>query len=216
MRPFSPKKEKEQRNPFAPRKPNNSIDEPKTSKIAAPDRRDGGGGQVYAPHTRTTSLTDLNNDTTLLSKKRVEAIKRDLKGSEFDRELRKKFKAFAPPKRAPPVPRVEEEVAQPVGSELGESKAFDAKRVRGLGFDPRRKVNEAERRAGSERKVVPIVGVGAGGNAARISLDGVLGRERKGGNRMNEVVESDSDDDLDIVMKDMDIPNPFMREYVKV
>ena len=97
------------------------------------------------------------------------------------------------------------------GEELGESRAFDAKRVRGLGFDPRRRVNEEGRGGTQERKIMPIVGGG------RISLEGVLGGGKRSGVG-DEVVESDSDDELDIVMKDMDVdaPNPFMRGYVKV
>src|SRR5271170_715605 len=43
-RPLSPKKEKERRNPFAPRKLTDSNDKskPKPPKTSAPDRRDGG------------------------------------------------------------------------------------------------------------------------------------------------------------------------------
>jgi len=58
---------------------------------------------------------------------------------------------------------------------------------------------------------------GGGGVGGRISLEGVLGRGRRSGVG-DEVVESDSDDELDIVMKDVDVgaPNPFMRGSVKV
>ena len=43
-----------------------------------------------------------------------------------------------------------------------------------------------------------------------------LKRKVLGDEEEEEVVESDSDDELDIVMKDVDTSNPFMRGYVKV
>jgi hypothetical protein len=187
MRPFSPKKET--RNPFALKKVNGKDDDrPKVKKVKTyePDRWDGGGGSVYHSAGTTGEV-----DTALSMKKRVEAVKRDLKGSERDRELRRQFKSFAPPKPVPKPPV--EEVLPPV-PELFESKAFDAKRLRNIGFDPRKRANEEIRP--SDKKVIPIVG--------RISLDGVLG----GSESMNngEDMDGDSDSDLDIVMESDVLP----------
>jgi hypothetical protein len=185
MRAFSPKKEKERRNPFAPRKINGA--EPrKRQRTSEPDRWDGGGGSIY--HSSSTApLSSTTNDleNALVSKKRVEGIKRDLKGSERERELRKVFKAFAPPKSAPQPVQVVEETKAP---ELMESKAFDAKRVRVIGFDPRRRADEEPRLR--EQKVSPITG--------KISMDGVLGGMTKGKGQVE--MDSDSDSDLDVVM----------------
>ena len=204
MRPFSPKKEKEARNPFAPRKVNEKNSKPKKVKTSEPDRWDGGGGSIY--HSKGTSSNNNEVDTTLTTKKRVEAIKRDLKGSEREREIRRILKPYAPPKSTiPPDPTksLREPTLNPYmcgafgkfealvdGTDDG-GRAFDAKRVRQIGFDPRRKVNE-EIKLG-DKKIVPIVG------GQRISLDGVLGGDNKS-NGIKEDVDSDSDSDLDIVM----------------
>jgi hypothetical protein len=186
MRAFSPIKEKEPRNPFAPKKKANPSEPRKRQRTSEPDRWDGGGGSVYHSSTAITVTSTQNElDSALVTKKRVEGIKRDLKGSERERELRKTFKAFAPPPKPVAKPVVEEEVK--VVPEFGESKAFDAKRVRNIGFDPRRRADDEPRLR--EGKVSPIIG--------RISMDGVLG-----GMNINKAVEvdSDSDSDLDIVM----------------
>ena len=203
MRPFSPKKEKETRNPFAPRKVNEKNSKPKKVKTSEPDRWDGGGGSIY--HSGVTSNNN-DIDTALTTKKRVEAIKRDLKGSEREREIRRIFKSFAPVKpivSSNPLPErttnpctyaqlttenFEANLDYPDDANSG---AFDAKRVRQIGFDPRRKVNEEVK--GRDKKIVPIVG------GQRISLDGVLGGENKS-NGVKEDVDSDSDSDLNIVM----------------
>ena len=199
MRPLSPKKERETRNPFAPRKVNGKDEiVPKAKKIrtSGPDRWDGGGGSVY--HSKGTTM---DIDTTLPSKKKVEAIKRDLKGSERERELRRVFKTFAPKKPLTNPSEICEaqcatdSAAEPTDiDDLGqpESKAFDAKRLRQIGFDPRRRANEEVKL--SDKKVIPIIG-------QRISMDGVLGGldgENKGNGK--EDIDSDSDSDLDIVM----------------
>ena len=185
MRAFSPKKEKEGRNPFAPKKIN-ATEPRKRQRTSEPDRWDGGGGSIY--HSSSTiPITSTQNDleNALASKKRVEGIKRELKGSERDRDLRRVFKSFAPPKPAPR-PVVEEEPK--IAVELPESKAFHAKRVRDIGFDPRRRADEEPRLR--EGKVSPIVG--------RISMDGVLGGMNA--NKRDVDVDSDSDSDLDIIM----------------
>src|ERR1700738_4570568 len=163
MRPLSPKKEKA-RNPFAPARGKLNAKEtakPKKEKISKPDRWDGGGGSVYQPNVIAVT------DESMASKKRVDGIKRELKGSERDRELRRTFKSFAP---ARPAPKPVEEPVAPVEMAV-ESRAFDAKRVRGIGFDPRKRVGDEETR--SDRKIAPIVG-------QRISLDGVLGKMSNG------------------------------------
>lgn len=204
MRPFSPKKEKEARNPFAPRKVNEKNSKPKKVKTSEPDRWDGGGGSIY--HSKGTSSNNNELDTTLTTKKRVEAIKRDLKGSEREREIRRIFKPFAPSKPTIP-PDSTTSLREPtpnscMSGSLGKFEAsmngtddgggaFDAKRVRQIGFDPRRKANE-EAKLG-DRKIVPIVG------GQRISLDGVLGGDNKS-NGYKDDVDSDSDSDLDIIM----------------
>jgi hypothetical protein len=199
MRPFSPKKEKQARNPFAPRKINEedgSITKTKKNRTSEPDRWDGGGGSVY--HSKGT-VVDI--DATLSSKKHVEAIKRDLKGSERERELRRVFKTFAPKK---PLSNPSEVRGAQCSTDtvenfmeiddlgLPESKAFDAKRLRQIGFDPRRRANEEVKP--SDKKVEPIIG-------QRISMDGVLGG-LNGVSKTNgkEDIDSDSDSDLDIVM----------------
>lgn len=183
MRAFSPKKEKERRDPFAPKRLNAKDDNPKSKKTKPyePDRWDGGGGVIY--HSQGPIP---ETEATISSKKRIEGIKRELKGSERDRELRKIFKSFAPPKPVPKPPV--EEVVIP-SQELTESKAFDAKRIRWIGFDPRRRPNEPQL---SDKKVAPIVG------SSRISLDGVLNGECKS---THEETDSDSDSDLDIIME---------------
>jgi hypothetical protein len=192
MRPLSPKKEKETRNPFAPRKQNNkdSMAAKKKPRTNEPDRWDGGGGSVYHSTTTTVTVNPIESDPTFQSKKHIEGIKRELKGTEKDRELRRVFKSFAPP-RPVAKPQVVETTPPPV-EELGESKAFDAKRLRGIGFDPRRRANE-EVRPPTDRKIAPIVG------GQKISLEGVLGRMRT--NSGDVEMDSDSDSDLDIVME---------------
>lgn len=183
MRAFSPKKEKEGRNPFAPKKINTKEPTRKRQRTSEPDRWDGGGGSVFHSSCAITPINDL--DSTMSSKKRIDGIKRDLKGSERERELRRVFKSFAPPK---PAPRPVEEEKAPVAPELPESKAFDAKRVRVIGFDPRRRADEEPRLR--DGKISPIRG--------KISMDGVLsGMNSK--TTVNEM-DSDSDSDLDIVM----------------
>ena len=205
MRPFSPKKEKEARNPFAPRKVNEKNSKPKKVKTSEPDRWDGGGGSIF--HSKGTSNNNNEIDTALTTKKRVEAIKRDLKGSEREREIRRILKPFAPTKPTISPDRtmsVREPTLNPYicgavgkleasmdGTDDDGGGAFDAKRVRQIGFDPRRKVNE-EIKLG-DKKIVPIVG------GQRISLDGLLGGDNKS-NGEKEDVDSDSDSDLDIVM----------------
>jgi hypothetical protein len=226
---LSPKKEREVRNPFAPKKDNikNSTKPKKTYEV---DRWDGGGGSIY--HSKTSTSVSSSIDTTVLtSKKRIEGIKRDLKGSERERELRKLLKPFTPFK---PVSSVTETALEDAKDATGEneinkllrsfdaeddepkneeaqfeekfqvsvdesenlennSAAFTAKRVRQIGFDPRRKVNE-EVKLG-EKKILPIIG----GQQQRISLDGVLGGENNK-NQQKDEMDSDSDSDLDIVM----------------
>jgi hypothetical protein len=180
IRPLSPRKEKERRNPFAPRGVNSKDPaKVKKEKVSKPDREGHGGGSVFTPN--TIALTD----ETITTKRRVDGIKRELKGSARDRELRKTFKSFAPVR---PAPKPVEEPPAPV-EPAGESRAFDAKRVRGIGFDPRRRVGEDETR--SERKIAPITG-------KRISLDGVLGSMANG--KTDDEMASDSDSDLDIVI----------------
>ena len=79
---------------------------------------------------------------------------------------------------------------------LEESKAFDAKRVRQIGFDPRRRVNEEGPNLRADRKVSPILGGGV--TVGKISLEGVLGGV--GAVVEREDADSDSDSDLDIIM----------------
>jgi Primase zinc finger len=185
MRAFSPKKEKEQRNPFAPKKVNNKEKPPKTREV---DKWDGGGGTVYH-NTRSSSKppTATADDP----RKRTEGIKRTLRGNEREREIRRSLHAFAPPR---PVKQDEnQEVEEEVGKAeklLEESRAFDAKRVRAIGFDPRRRANE-DVPVRVDRKVNPIVG-------GKISLEGVLGGGTGGTGEGD--VDSDSDSDLDIIM----------------
>jgi hypothetical protein len=205
MRAFSPKKEKEARNPFAPRKVNEKNSKvTKKERTSVPDRWDGGGGSVY--HAKGTG----NNTDIDTTKKHIDGIKRDLKGSEREREIRRIFKSFAPSKENPTESNTTDKVGEIDGEgdtvdtmteeNLSESKAFNAKRVRQIGFDPRRKVNEEVKL--SEKKVLPIIGGGGGGQ--RISLDGVLGgngeNNRKGHVGERDDMDSDSDSDLDIVM----------------
>jgi len=207
MRAFSPKKEKEPRNPFAPRKVNEKNSKvTKKERTSVPDRWDGGGGSVY--HAKGTG----NNNDIDTTKKHIDGIKRDLKGSEREREIRRIFKSFAPLKQQPTEPNTTDKVGGIDGEEgtvsttteetLSESKAFNAKRVRQIGFDPRRKVNEEAKL--SEKKVLPIIG--GGGVGQRISLDGVLGgngeKSINGRSHISERddMDSDSDSDLDIVM----------------
>jgi hypothetical protein len=183
MRPLSPKKEPRRRNS------NTKEDKPvklKRKRTSEPDQWDGGGGSVY--HSSAVGI-NAEIDATLVSKKHVEDIKRDLKGSGRDRDLRRKFKNFAPTKPTVKPPVLE--ISLPP-ADIADSKAFDAKRVRGIGFDPRRRANEEVKL--SDKKVSPIVG-------HRISLDGVLGEMNNNENtRAKDEVDSDSDSDLDIVM----------------
>jgi hypothetical protein len=174
---LSPRKEKE-RDPFAPKKINSK--KPPVKKIAKPDRVGHGGGNIF--HSNTVDPFEESNKM-VDGMKRVDGIKRQLKGSERERELRQKFKSFAPVRPTPKL--VEESPPPPV--EVVESRAFDAKRVRGIGFDPRRRVGDDDVR--NDRKIAPIVG-------QRVSLEGVLG-----GMASKQVeMDSDSDSDLDIVM----------------
>jgi len=131
----------------------------------------------------------------------VQGIKRDLKGKEHDRELRRVFKAFARPKVVKAGPAVVEEEDGGKGAEVVESVAFDARRVRGIGFDPRWRANE-EVRVNPDRKISPIRGSG-GGKLGKISLEGVLGGMKASGGVAGgpELEDSDSDSDLDIVME---------------
>ena len=196
MRPFSPKKEKAPRNPYAPRIPNEKKSKPKRIKTSAPDRWDGGGGSVY--HTNNNSDIGASEVSFGIPSKiaAVEAIKRDLKGNERERELRRQFKCFAKkPSNSAPSGDISPEYGTGAHQviaiiEAMESKAFDAKRLRQIGFDPRRKANEEP--ALADKKVVPIVG------GQKISLDGLLGEWEN--NEGREVVDGDSDSDLDIVM----------------
>jgi len=202
LRPLSPRREKETRNPFAPRKVNDKVPKqqstkkPKTTEI---DKWDGGGGSIYLSH--NSSVTTTNPDTTN-SKKRIEIIKRSLKGSDRDRQLRKLFKPFNKVSETIPEQSLEDnsssdddEEEEEQEMELKESKAFNAKRVRQIGFDPRRKANEEVNYHNNKRVIVPIVG-------GKISLDGVLGGDNCGGGTGKDVMDSDSDSDLDIVMGD--------------
>ena len=197
MRAFSPKKDKETRNPFAPKKVNGK--EPKPPKTHEPDKWDGGGGSVY--HTRCTSTPSIPTQDPASQRKRTEGIKRQLKGSEREREIRRSLKSFAPA-RPNARPTDENQETPAVGEEtsplllLEESKAFDAKRVRQIGFDPRRRVNEEGPNVQTDRKVSPILGGGVMGG--KISLERVLGDV--GGVAEREEVDSDSDSDLDIIM----------------
>jgi hypothetical protein len=196
MRPLSPKKEKETRNPFAPRKVNNKDEKPtkKRKRTNEPDRWDGGGGSVYHSATSTITVTPIDSEPAVISKKRIDGIKRELKGSEKERELRRVFKSFAP---ARPVVKPPAEKTPPPVEDIGESIAFDAKRVRGIGFDPRRRANE-DVRIPTDRKIAPIVG------GQKISLEGVLGGMSTGENKKgggDGEMDSDSDSDLDIVME---------------
>lgn len=187
----------------------------KKIKTSEADRWDGGGGSVY--HSKGV-INNIHDNEIESTKKRVEGIKRDLKGSEREREIRRIFKSFAPPKTTTNgdhkpnamdqalglVDSEDEEVQQHMveGEENLVSKAFDAKRVRQIGFDPRRKVNEEPKL--SDKKVLPIIGTGSLQGRSRISMDGVLGNGANSNNIKNgkEEVDSDSDSDLDIVMAD--------------
>lgn len=201
MRPLSPQKQKDKRDPFAPKTLNSTKPE-KPSKTSKPDDKySGGGGSIYHSSSTTLTATPISTalDSALASKKRVEGIKRDLKGSAADRELKRIFRPFAPQKPIiKPAPVVEEK--ETVCGDVGESVAFDARRVRGIGFDPRRRANE-EVRPNADRKVSPIRGNGTG-SMGKISLEGVLGgMGKKGTGAGGEMEDSDSDSDLDIVME---------------
>jgi len=204
VRPLSPSRKKEKRDPFAPKKLNPPAkDAPK--RPSEPDKWDGGGGSIY--HSATPIARAIDPADPELSKiKRVQGIKRDLKGKEHDRELRRVFKSFARPKVIKAATAVVEEEEQGGEGEGGkgevvESVAFDARRVRGIGFDPRWKANE-EVRVNPDRKISPIRGSG-GGKLGKISLEGVLGgmKASRGVAGGPELEDSDSDSDLDIVME---------------
>jgi hypothetical protein len=204
IRPLSPERKKEKRDPFAPRKHPLPSQE-KRKKTSKPDSWDGGGGSVYhSSSAQIVPVVPVELDSALTSKKKTDGIKRDLKGSERERELRRVFKPFAPArvsvKTAPTVEEKEET------GEVVESKAFDAKRLRGIGFDPRRKANEEVKFNYMERTLV----LPPRPDASEISLENMglskfmrgWGEGRK--SRLEEVIDgsdSDSDSDLDIVME---------------
>jgi len=174
-RAFSPKKDKGEKR--------------KKVKTVAADNWDGGGGAVYNPGTKAVSI-----DTSELDKKnKVHSTKLHLKQ---EGNLRAALSVFAPAK--PASNHSVEEIkasAAPVVADGGESKAFDAKRLRGIGFDPRRRPNEEVPL--SDKKVSPIIGPGK-----KISLDGVLAGMNGNRRETKEDMDSDSDSDLDIVMSD--------------
>jgi Primase zinc finger len=147
---------------------------PPMKKTSAPDSWEGGGGSVY--HAGSTT------EVVPVKKPAIEGIKRSLKEQEQERELRSTLKAFRPVKPPPPPPAP----VVPAPVELPDSRAFDPKRVREIGFDPRRRADEDVRPV--QESVAPIKG--------KICMDGVLSTIAT-----KEGAEgSDSDSDLDIVM----------------
>ena len=205
IRPLSPERNKEKRDPFAPKKqPPRAIPE-KPKKTSKPDSWDGGGGSIYHSGL-AVPIVPIELDSALSSKKKVDGIKRDLKGSERERELRRVFKPFAPPKvsvmkTAPVVEETEKETQEGL-----ESKAFDAKRLRGIGFDPRRRANEEVKPNYLERTLVlPTRSEGREISLERIGLSGFMKGWGEGKrSRMDDILsgsDSDSDSDLDIVME---------------
>jgi len=175
-RPFTPKKIKE-KNPLGPRNPNSKVS--KKERNYKPDQWDGGGGVVY--HAKGEEI----NYEEMTKQRNIEQLRRDCSRPSKDKIIRDAFKSFIPPKQIVKPVVVEKVVAPP---DLGQSTAFDAKRLRNIGFDPRIKVNEEARYP--ERKISPIVG--------RI-MDNVLGGFEKNSKNDGET-DSDSDSDLDIIM----------------